>query len=61
MKARGLACGLTVICAGPGGGVTSGGSRFAICEADGETVIETAPSRAMAVVRAYEIAAERSG
>lgn len=59
MRTIHLACGLTVLCAAPGGSVTSGGARFAIAEADGDTIIETAPSKSMAAARASEIAAKR--
>lgn len=59
MQTTELECGLTVI-ESKHGAVTSGGARVAICEADGETVIETSPSRATAIVRAGQIARERA-
>lgn len=64
MRARLLSCGLVVLSPGgdrgSGGSVTSGGSRYAVAESDGETVIETCANGAEALARAYEIAQERA-
>jgi len=59
MDVHHLDCGLTILTS-KHGGVTSDGARVAICEADGETVIETAASLAMALPRASEIVRERN-
>ena len=60
MRTTTLKCGLTVI-SSEHGTVTSSGARYAICEVDGETVIETAASMPDAICRAIELAAARVG